>query len=246
MKFSVFGLIAVLALHVTVSALTCPSYTCDAALTNNVCAKKTQAEVRLKVCSGVHEYCPTSVGFDEEVTCKNITKELLPGDYCTDGTQCLSGTCKENVCVGAGKEATCTSDENCTVGLHCFESKCADVVAIGGDCSAAKKCEPAAFCDPTGKCIARAQLLEGAATTSAEACITQHKNDTHCIAGPKYLNTSYDCPVYGMCNYTYEGKLIQEGCVCGRNGKGTSYCRHGSGDISLDDVKIITFYVIFF
>lgn len=42
-----------------------------------------------------------------------------PGDACTASSDCMSGTCTDNLCAGKAIDETCSSDSDCNTGLYC-------------------------------------------------------------------------------------------------------------------------------
>lgn len=235
MKFIVLAIIAILALHAT--AIECPAYKCDETLKDKQCAIKLETEVKLKVCTGKNEICPLPANIDDESYCTNTTgTNLLPGDYCTVATQCLSGNCaKSSVCVGKAEEAECKSDAECDVGLYCDGKKCVKTALFGEACSDVIKCDPAAICHDS-VCVARAQLAAGDNSAVPALCQTFYVNEGKCVKGPTFAGKSKDCPAEGFCDYTFNGKTEQRACVCGKSEKTAGYCELGHGDVSLDDV----------
>lgn len=78
----------------------------------------------LQQCPDEKPSCPYSTAsWGTDAMCQpapaaNLT---LPGEYCTNSTECLSGNCNATtgVCQGKSVTQTCASDEECDVGLFC-------------------------------------------------------------------------------------------------------------------------------
>ncbi len=240
MKFVLIGLVVVIA--VRAGAIVCPAYNCDATLGSKVCAYKTNTLVKLQACSSTSQYCPITLHVDGMVNCTDITG-LLPGDYCLNNTQCLSGICTGNQCIGAKTGDACNSDSNCGAGMYCNSNVCTAVASIGDVCTSDNMCDPTGFCS-NGKCTAFAQLAEGIASTVALACATFYTNGTHCVTGPKFSNSAnYTCPADGTCYYNYNGEKFAKACVCGKSKTTSGFCKHGRGDFSLQDVRSTSSFI---
>lgn len=57
-------------------------------------------------------------------------KNLLPGQTCSDNSECLSTKCTDGKCVGLGEGMSCDATSKCDVGFFCKSSTCTKVAAL--------------------------------------------------------------------------------------------------------------------
>ena len=67
-------------------------------------------------------------------TCVPLERPLLPGLFCTDNTQCQSGKCKNNTCIGKNLDEECSSSDECNPGMYC-NTKCTPLLKKGEKCN---------------------------------------------------------------------------------------------------------------
>ncbi len=245
MKINVIGLVVIIAW--TAFTLDCPVYKCETptAKSGEICAAQSIDVVKMKVCEGEDLICPAPAGLDEESLCtpKKSAKILLPGEYCEESAQCLSGNCNKdtNLCVGHASNTACMADEDCDVGLYCKgaghgEGVCMPVAPKDANCTADTKCDPNTFCYK-GKCTLLAQLDEDEEATVPAACKTYYIKGGKCKVGPVLDSESKECPADNMCVYRLGEEKVTEPCVCGKTETGKGLCRPGKGEASLEDVR---------
>jgi len=244
MKIIVIGLVVIMA--TAIFALECRKFVCekDVIQKGEVCALQTLDLVTLKKCDkGL--VCPTPQNLEDDTACMdaNDIKSVYPGEYCTNSTQCIYGTCDEttNKCVGLAEGAECKGDEQCNAGLYCkldSEKKlsfCVNLMLANQACSATDKCTPGTFCHK-GNCTLYAQLDNGADAAVPALCKSYYTKAGKCTDGPK-LQSTKQCPEDGTCKYkNAAAEEFSEPCWCGRTSEGTGYCRPGKGDVLMEDV----------
>ena len=133
----------------------CPFvYKCNTDKTSNTCAnviKTTEGlvEKTVKNCTeGQNCIMDGAVG-----TCTADTELLLPGLYCYDGKQCLSGICENNTCIGNNETSSCRKDEDCHVGLYCSNLQCVPLLKVGEECKGHdSRCVAGSFCKDFQTC----------------------------------------------------------------------------------------------
>ncbi len=249
MKFLVLGLICIFALHAMADD-SCTAYLCKAfqGSSNKSCAlwesNTTTNWISLKPCTVSGEYCPLPAESGYETTCTNVSTSLLPGDYCTVSTACLSGNCIKNLCKGKLEAVACASDAECDVGLYCDTANtktCVQTVAVGAACTSDSRCDPVSFCY-NNNCTAYAQLPVGAVATSPSACQTYYISEGKCAKGPTLADGNFTCPAEGACTYKVGSTTTKMACSCGKTEKTILYCNLGQGDVSsFSDVSSFEF-----
>ena len=110
----------------------------------------------IRLCSdNVNTYCPASNLPDNqgvEILCttppgKTEVQDVAnayPGDPCTTGTQCLSGTCTGGYCGGIAAGSQCEEDTDCNPGYYCdvtTTNTCTALLALGAECDRDAMCQ---------------------------------------------------------------------------------------------------------
>lgn len=248
MKFLIAFVILSLAL--VTFTLTCANFNCTQLSTPDSCALKTfngtGLVIKLHACtSGL--VCPFQAPLDEEDICATPSN-LVPGDVCSNNTQCLSGNCDATShCVGKLLNIPCSTDIECGVGLYCLNQTCNTLLTIGSTCSDTLKCQVNAACS-NSTCVLLASLANGQFATVPAACQSFYIENNTCTQGPTLVGltsgqTAMSWPTTSNCTFQKsDGSQMVEGCTCGMQGTTDLVCRPGEGDVNMKDVSQINNY----
>ena len=109
--------------------------------------------------------CPDWEKCNTQGTCEKEES----GFYCLNGTQCSSGNCTNNTCIGKEEISSCSSDIECNVGLYCNSDKCEPLIGVGKECQRDSQCVSNAFCNKN-ICIEYLTLENGELSDNAMKC----------------------------------------------------------------------------
>ncbi|OMJ84626.1 hypothetical protein SteCoe_14217 [Stentor coeruleus] len=244
----------------TALASTCPKYTCSSSST-------TESECQAYSNStGIQTYtltpceygltCPYTTGKNENCQNSALVNSRFPGDYCSQNFECMSGTCKSNICQGIALGGNCTSSSLVESGLYCNEDgKAVALLEAGNNCDHFYECDYGLTCD-IGVCVKMFSLANGELTDEiwpqgmAPSCQTAfavsfNESFWKCTNAPVSVNTSLTpCPASGKC--TAHDGVNTKACACGLDGN--SYCPLFEGDAPVLDLvynwkNLITNYI---
>ena len=244
----------------------CQAYSCAniaAGWEEGTCITYTQAvnQFQINPCpvDSVFPYCDYTKAENNKwrnITCgPNPSAPILyPGDPCTVGDQCLSGTCTNEVCQGVPQGATCNSSEQCNVGLFCsstnFAFTCQPLIAMyesgcGSDFDCINTCGCRFnFNGPPGMCYPYYSLALGSSVPCPKSGISNLCQTGTCYnpgtggflgtcttSAVSMLPLGTPCTYNGQCtgNNT-NGQTFYGTCTCGYNPTGSSYCTPFYGD----------------
>ncbi|CDW88191.1 UNKNOWN [Stylonychia lemnae] len=194
----------------------------------------------------------SELSFEHPLLSQSNSKTYLPGEACTQNSDCFSNTCTTSgVCNGKKQDEVCdyatNEDIECDVGYYCNKDKksCQKQVEVGEACSDTIKCVNWGVCNK-GTCYQRRSLNASAEIEGPkyrDVCynfyaVTEEDGKTYCSPGP-YLNNSHVCKnIDDKCYYFRLGN--EEGtshtvtesadCQCGYGQKGNAYCPFKEGD----------------
>jgi len=185
-----------------------------------------------------------SVTPGENGYCMPNTESLaLPGQNCTYGFECYSGSCVNNMCQGSGQGVNCTSSKDCNAGLYCLETatnKTCQLAAGLSESCATIPCQSTLLCD-LNVCVNYYSQANGAATGIVEgyyyapACISgfaiKSGSQYLCELAPTSSTPGASCTPGTLCMDS-SGKYSKP-CVCGFDGNG--YCPAFEGDSNLQN-----------
>ena len=105
----------------------CPTYNCHLGgfdLSPTCATVTANRNVLLQVCDNPFQaYCEISGTLTSNFTCSAspIRKPILsyPGEFCMENSNCITGTCQSNTCLGLGPGLYCYTNSACDVGLYC-------------------------------------------------------------------------------------------------------------------------------
>jgi len=204
---------------VMVMSRRCPKYKCnDNANNTGTCAVWTDSGLEITPCKEGY-ICELSTSNDS--TCQKINDivKRYPGEYCENRTQCHSGECPENVCVGSKEGDPCQNHTQCDAELYCYDKKCKEP---NGSCSLENKilCKSNQVCNK-GKCIDQGSLGKGLEADTPIACQSWYLDKSKkCADAP-----SFEKEEATFCSYNIDGKdSYNDSKTCFKNDSGGSYC----------------------
>mmetsp|Transcript_4658 Transcript_4658/g.4552 ORF Transcript_4658/g.4552 Transcript_4658/m.4552 type:complete len:336 (-) Transcript_4658:24-1031(-) len=179
---------------------------------------------------------------------------LYPGNLCTSGSQCISGTCLQGKCKGTFLGNPCHDSSECAVGSYCYSVNlqfiCVPLIPIDSDqCGTEYDCVPQAGCNATrnnfpGTCVKYFSAPLGAIVPcpisgwnnlcQSGTCYNNGIDDRGtCVQAPVTLPTfPATCTTSSQC-IGYNSNLNQQfvgSCQCGYNGDAQKYCSPFPGD----------------
>lgn len=186
------------------------------------------------------------------VTCGPNQTVLVryPGENCTMNSQCLSGNCTGNICIGTAQGGYCGSSNECDIGLFCtsknFQFTCQPLIAAyefgcGSDFDCVNYCGCRFGVNgPPGMCYPYFSLGNGNSTScengisllcSTGACYGSGYSGVCTTAPVSTMALGTPCTFNGQC--TGKNSVSQSftsQCTCGYNNGGLSYCQPFLGD----------------
>lgn len=183
----------------------------------------------------------------------------FPGDYCFLNSNCISQSCKGNICVATSKKnQKCDYTFNCTQGFYCSSNKlCVPQVSQGNYCNSTFECVNSCECD-NGLCVQMFSLNIGAITNVydsngfSKTCLfgyaVQNPDTGQYVCGYAPITSSLEtilwngfaiCPTSGIC--ASSGKSTKD-CVCTIDSSQNSICPLFEGDDLV--VSMITYWKI--
>lgn len=146
MRNSLFIIVSLLSIgFILSSSAECPiQFKCSS---NNTCymsqIKEQITTVTAKQCP-YGKYCKyTEANLGE---CSDYERNLYPGFFCTNNTQCISNKCENLTCIGLPESSECQSNGFCAKGLFCWNGKCTKQLEVGSACNADYQCVNTAAC----------------------------------------------------------------------------------------------------
>ncbi|OMJ87849.1 hypothetical protein SteCoe_10330 [Stentor coeruleus] len=193
--------------------------------------------------------CYASPNSGGNVTCTSVALRYA-GDYCSASSQCQSGNCTNDACVGISLDQKCVNPTDCNPGLFCntTSSKCEYNVAVGGNCSNFYHCQNNLTCN-LNTCVPVYSLANGDQVDNS----TTYGYNKACASGfAAYDTTTYSrkCAiapvsnnsVNALCNHGTSCSdttgVYTKGCQCGTDGN--AYCPTFEGDPA--PVKMIQYF----
>ncbi|CAG9329605.1 unnamed protein product [Blepharisma stoltei] len=189
--------------------------------------------------------CPSS-SFQNSTCAEPPPKNLHPGDYCKENSDCQSGVCQQNFCLGKRNGDFCEYIHDCMPGYFCNTTLmlCQDLQVEGQYCSLTYECANYLICDQKA-CIAYYSLDIGEITDNADfngfsqSCASgfavPFQNGLFKCAEPPVSNEWPDqCrPGVDIC-YDKTGNFSKP-CTCGFTEDGESFCPLFEGDSPLQN-----------
>ncbi|OMJ70370.1 hypothetical protein SteCoe_31662 [Stentor coeruleus] len=240
------------------SLFTCPIYTCSSytsGWSTNQCIYNSE-NVYYSALFTVNEIasCPTGYicepsGNSNSTCVKNVTQGLLPGQYCTNTSECYGNyECSSNRCKGLADGSSCATGY-CDVGLYCnaTDKVCKSTVSTGKSCVADNQCGVYAVC--FNKACVKYYSLSNGKTGRVDSGDTYGYSSVcssgfaATFAGPEVLCTEApmsagkvgaSCNPGDACMSTMNSYV--KTCQCGFDGN--SYCPSFEGDFYLQQAII--------
>lgn len=250
----------------------CPKYSCHSGGFDigSTCAYPTTTnDIQMQLCdnNNLNSICQITPTITSNFTCGAFQPQEVdpnyPGEFCHSSTQCLSGQCTSNKCVGSSLGGYCVSHADCNVGLYCNQANhCVKQVQIAAFCNSDWDCQNNMACNRTlynsgvcvpyysvpngdaiGMCVTH--MSEGLSNLCESGFCIQQKPNTNgegwCQTAPSTVgkfpsrcNADSDCLGSNAKNSTFMGT-----CSCGMNKEGEAYCNSWSGDAPAQAVKAI-------
>ena len=160
-------------------------------------------------------------------TCVPLERPLLPGLFCTDNTQCQSGKCKNNTCIGKNLDEECSSSDECNPGMYC-NTKCTPLLKKGEKCNNHdSECETDSGC-LNGICTEYFTLNDGEKTVTSFFCKSFYSKGGVCATIKRKTPELICASDQVFCNYTItkgeQSYDIQEPCTCSYSNYGKMMC----------------------
>lgn len=206
----------------------CPKYTCGR-LPNNFCLGSGASTLFTTACPD-NTYCSSSN------TCSTIKSKYqdtfsYPGEKCSAGIPCKTGTCTLGTCLGKSLNEKCNSHSECEPNLRCHHTCKPLFKPKERGCITDFDCTPNSGCN-FGECTEYFSLhpgskLERCENFSSFLCESKMCDNFKCIKDqfssefPKECKSDQDCG-------SQNGYFVS--CVCGANENGKSFCLPFPGD----------------
>ena len=212
------------------------------------------------ICLNLDSILSTSAPF-ENIKCipaivSNTTSSIWgagknpTGWNCTASTDCDSGNCANNTCVGLLEGDTCSSDGQCAANYYC-RGVCTAVHENGSYCITDSECPVGSGCN-NNTCAGLFSLTIGESAESGRFCMSNFTNNGACDSllvyldsGLSMLNTApYQCNISARCYYAYlsNTKFYQsELCNCAGVPGDTGYCPMIAGVSGVDLTQRIVY-----
>lgn len=220
----------------TASSQTCTPVECSD-LPSNQCFMYKNNLAQVSSCSPNQICNIPSLTSSAIVNCTDLqTPTRYPGDLCSYNSQCTSGHCSNNTCLGPGFQQPCTVEIGCSPGFYCSNNLCQNQVKIGGPCILDTDCVNNALCN-LGTCIQYWSLVNGESTTApinglSLACKTGAAKSTVSgyVCSPSEPSESLEnpCDIETLCYSS--SQTYSNPCICGKNSNGQGFCPLFSGD----------------
>ena len=235
------------------------SFSCNLDENSNFCAikKRTDSEsifeINLKKCSTMpcNIYEILLGDFEKQALCytsslNNTYKNpSYPGGVCNFNLSCLSGICKDGICVDSNIGETCYHHENCPLNSACIDGICKAYLQKNEHCNDSYQCEYDSYCNKQTKtCMELFRYKDGENITNfvnprekiENLCINggyiyEHKNNKSYIFCESLTNVNYNCN--DECTYIRNNKELyvsESKCLCGFNKYRSKHCVLGNGE----------------
>jgi len=224
----------------------------------NTCMVPQSGKYLLQVCeSNLAPYCDVTPTTTKNFTCTQMPRPenqvAYPGEPCVRSSDCLSGFCLNDICLGSALGEKCSSHKDCNVGLYCDpKGLCRFQKARGMPCDSEYECHNELSCNrtiyeggacipyfsiendqPVGMCVSK--FTEGYSNLCKSGTCLQN---TYAENGPgicKAPLTTYEgfpkkCESNSDCLGKNSNAILQGVCSCAMSPEGTSYCEAFSGD----------------
>lgn len=228
----------------TQASLNCPKFKCvsSGTLESGLCIGQSSGIYYISPCTDYQEsYCPPEFGI-QNVSCEIppvLTHTKYPGEKCIQDTDCLYGTCTQNVCLGQSLYSNCQAYGECNPGLKCpsGNGKCVPLGSTTDTCDSDYDCLPDLGCDD-GYCkpyysVNNGEWINNCTDGESNICKSGQCLYGYCIEGLKSQNVPMGCGGQSDCvsfDLKDEGIEFFTNCTCGYNTKGQSYCYLFPGD----------------
>ncbi|OMJ72911.1 hypothetical protein SteCoe_28528 [Stentor coeruleus] len=179
-------------------------------------------------------YCNAMMGF-YNATCQIITESTsYPGDFCNKSSDCSSGRCQENFCLGIREDEQCSSLSDCQPGLFCNTTRlrCQPLRKKFESCISIYECSNTLICNG-GICINYFSLQNGEIVDTcngglAMSCSSGFAvyNKGICTCQPAPLSARIDtCTYPGQTCFDSSGKHNKT-CQCSSEPAANGITRH--------------------
>jgi hypothetical protein len=233
----------------------CKKYTCGN-LDPGICYFNNQDEDKVIVqnCIDPSEFCPFMNNSSDQILCtsrEGYHPRSFPGGNCEDTSECISGTCKDQICTGKAQGEVCKNPPDCLPGFACKKRNdnsltCQPQSQDNEDCDNDFDCKNTSGC-LDGKCVAYLSFPVGTKIGRSKSVLPL------CESGLDYqgkceilTNLNLSCSEDDPCKYKLsDGSVVEikEFCQCGKNPAGARICRLGNGTPEfssyLDELKSI-------
>ncbi|OMJ91180.1 hypothetical protein SteCoe_6351 [Stentor coeruleus] len=239
----------------------CPAYYCDENMTEwaaNQCVLGGN-DLNFGIVTNIYytKNCPIGMhcnpvtGF-YNATCEIITESLgYPGDFCNKSSQCYSGRCQENFCLGIREDGQCSFLSDCQPGLFCNLTRltCQPLRKKFESCTITFECSNTLVCNG-GICInyfslQNGEIVDNCTNGLAMACSSGFGfyNKGVCTCKPAPISARSDtCTYPGQACFDSSGKYNKT-CQCSYAPTSNGivkhvYCPPFIGDINFQNAMI--------
>lgn len=235
MRNSLFIIVSLLSIgFILSSSAECPiQFKCSS---NNIC-NKTETTEGITTVTG--KQCPYGKYCTPKGECSDYERNLYPGFFCTNNTQCISNKCENLTCIGLSEGSECQTNGFCAKGLFCWNGKCTKQLAVGSVCTSDYQCVNTAGCY-YNQCKEYLSLPDGSILQSKDQyplcktnyALTWDDGNYHCT-NATLQNDHYECEDnQDSCNYTiyFNGQYYtkQLPCECSWFNPTRRFCPMGS------------------
>lgn len=230
---------------------TCSKYRCKSAdehFVSNTC-------IFFDIANDVHILNPCDKGYIcTPVTGTNSTcfkeppvteADKYPGENCKDNTDCVYGTCQNDICDSKTAGAACEDTLECNTGLYCDTTSklCTQLKTDGAICSDNYECGMHSYCQIQADRKVCAAYFTVKSKTEIESCdtIAVECESLYCYEDDSTSPICFDpvvsakdypttCSQNTDCLSSYTDQTLKSECSCGYNENGDSYCSLFGGD----------------
>lgn len=240
----------------------CPQYTCHTGgydLGNTCTFVDAKNNVQMQMCdeNNLIPYCQVNPQIFQNYTCgqppAHENPQNYPGERCREDSDCLSGSCYQNVCQGQPLGYPCVSNADCNVGTHCaLGSICTKQDVLNAGCSSDYDCQNGLACNRTlyamGTCLPYYSVPNGDAVgicvgvlsegnsnlcESGSCMPVNHGTNGEGICQPSFMSIKpypMTCLQDSDCIASNGATTLIGVCSCGYDMTGKSYCNAWTGD----------------
>jgi hypothetical protein len=228
--------------------IACPIYSCkptNISFSNDTCIYNADSNYFLSICDS-SLYCPITGSGNSScvVPVPAPAPQSWPGGPCNSTSDCYTGACINNICIGKHWLEKCNSTSECHLGLFCLNSTCWFQRAANEPCSKDTDCKNNMGCfinkfNKPGVCKPYYSLKTAQWVYNCYSYFSSFCESGNCAGPggkgvcvdpikPRYLSSK--CRTDSDCLGESFGWEFYSECQCGYNSIGQGYCKPFLGD----------------